>query len=95
MPKLYEYLGIAIYFWSNEHNPIHVHGEYGDDICRADIYLFNGKLLRIVFSGKLEGGKQKDFEKFVRAHIDDIVNKWGEFFLKRKHIQPEIVTKKI
>ena len=26
MPKLYEYLGIVVYFYSNEHEPIHVHG---------------------------------------------------------------------
>ena len=27
MPKLFEYLGIVILFYSNEHEPIHVHGE--------------------------------------------------------------------
>ncbi len=28
MPKLYEYLGIVIFFYSNEHEPVHVHGRY-------------------------------------------------------------------
>ncbi|HRE09229.1 MAG TPA: DUF4160 domain-containing protein [Ignavibacteria bacterium] len=28
MPKLYEYLGIVVMFYSNEHTPIHVHGNY-------------------------------------------------------------------
>jgi hypothetical protein len=28
MPKLYEYLGILIFFYCNEHKPIHVHGRY-------------------------------------------------------------------
>lgn len=28
MPKIYEYLGIMIMFYSNEHEPIHVHGKY-------------------------------------------------------------------
>ena len=28
MPKIYEYLGIIIMFYSNEHKPIHVHGKY-------------------------------------------------------------------
>jgi hypothetical protein len=26
MPKLYEYMGIIVPFYSNEHEPIHVHG---------------------------------------------------------------------
>ena len=28
MPKIFEYLGIIIMFYSNEHEPIHVHGKY-------------------------------------------------------------------
>lgn len=25
LPKIYEYFGLIFYFWSNEHEPIHVH----------------------------------------------------------------------
>lgn len=28
MPKLYEYFGVVVYFFSREHEPIHVHGKY-------------------------------------------------------------------
>ena len=28
MPKLYEYFGLVIFFYSNEHEPIHVHGAW-------------------------------------------------------------------
>ena len=28
MPKLYEYLGLDVFFYSNEHQPVHVHGKY-------------------------------------------------------------------
>ena len=30
MPKLYEYMGIEIFFWSDEHEPIHIHAQYGN-----------------------------------------------------------------
>lgn len=30
MPKLYEYFDIVVYFFSREHEPIHVHGKYQD-----------------------------------------------------------------
>ena len=26
MPKLYEYFGLIILFYANEHEPVHVHG---------------------------------------------------------------------
>ena len=29
MPKIFEYLGILIFFYSNEHEPIHVHAKKG------------------------------------------------------------------
>ena len=28
MPKLYEYFGLIFLFYSQEHDPIHVHGKY-------------------------------------------------------------------
>jgi CMP-N-acetylneuraminic acid synthetase len=27
MPKLYEYFGLIVMFYANEHEPIHVHGK--------------------------------------------------------------------
>jgi len=44
MPKLYEYLGIIIMFYSNEHEPVHVHGKHGGKECKAEIILHNGKV---------------------------------------------------
>lgn len=36
MPKLYEYFGLIILFYSNEHEPIHVHGKYQDQESKMD-----------------------------------------------------------
>lgn len=30
MPKIFEYLGFVFFFYSNEHEPIHVHVIHGD-----------------------------------------------------------------
>ena len=48
MPKLYEYLGIVVFFWSNEHEPIHVHGEYQGREIRAEIIVQDGKIVEIL-----------------------------------------------
>ena len=42
MPKLYEYFGLVILFYSNEHEPVHVHGKYQGTESKADIILENG-----------------------------------------------------
>ncbi len=40
MPKIFEYLGILIFFYSNEHEPIHVHAKKGEyeskAVCRQN-----------------------------------------------------------
>ena len=35
MPKLYEYFGLVVFFYANEHEPIHVHGEFQGGHARA------------------------------------------------------------
>ena len=35
MPKLYEYFGLIVMFYANEHEPVHVHGKcQGRDIVQ-------------------------------------------------------------
>jgi len=98
MPKLYEYLGIVLFFYSNEHEPIHVHGKYNGKETKAEIHFFGGKIKEIVLKDKgpgLEPKKRKEFEEFVRAHATDIVEKWIDYFVKKKPIAPKIITQKV
>jgi hypothetical protein len=100
MPKLYEYFGLVVFFYTNEHEPIHVHGEFQNGHARAEILLKDGKIIRIVFSnvrGKhpLPGNKMKDFKALVNAKADDIVRRWVEYFVLKKHNKPEVITRKI
>ena len=100
MPKLYEYFGLVVFFYTNEHQPIHVHGEFQGGYARAEFFLKDGKILRIVFSnitGKrpLPAAKLKDFRLLVKAKADDIVRRWIECFVFKKHIAPEIISRKL
>ena len=100
MPKLYEYLGIVIYFYSNEHEPIHVHGKHAGRESRAEIILENGRVVGVLVSsipGKrpLEGAKLRDFEAFVNARAEEIVERWIDFFVNNVRSKPEIITRRI
>ncbi len=99
MPKLYEYFGLVVFFYTNEHEPIHVHGEFQNGWARAEIFLKNGKIVRILFSNvkgrnPLPRNKMKDFRTLVSAKADDIVRRWIEYFVFKKHNKPEIITRK-
>lgn len=100
MPKLYEYFGLVVFFYANEHEPIHVHGEFQGGHARAEILLKDGKVVRIVFStirGKppLPAGKLKDFQTVVRARAEDIVRRWVDFFVFKRHNKPEVINRKL
>ena len=100
MPKLYEYFGLVVFFYTNEHQPIHVHGEFQGGHARAAIVLKDGKVVRIVVSavaGKkpLPAGKLKDFRALVNAKAEDIVRRWVEYFVFKKHNKPEVITRKL
>jgi hypothetical protein len=78
MPTLYVYLGICVLFFSNEHEPIHVHGRYQNMERKAEIIVRNGVVVDIVFK-HVKGRKQMslaqqlDFETLERKKADDIV----------------------
>ncbi|MSU63038.1 MAG: DUF4160 domain-containing protein [Pedosphaera sp.] len=100
MPKLYEYFGLVVFFYANEHDPIHVHGEFQGCQARAEIILKDGTVIQIIFSNvkgrpPLAGAKMKDFQALVRAKADDIVRRWVDFFVFKKHNKPEIITRKV
>ena len=100
MPKLYEYFGLIILFYSNEHEPIHVHGKYQGKESKAEIIFEDGKFIevRIVdVSGKepLDSQNMKKFRKLVETYRDDIVRKWVDFFVYNRSISSEKITKKL
>lgn len=48
MPKIFEYLGIIIFFYSNEHEPVHVHATKGEKESRAEVEIIDGKIHSII-----------------------------------------------
>jgi hypothetical protein len=100
MPKLYEYFGLIILFYSNDHEPIHVHCKYQNTESKAEIIFEDGKFIevRIVnVKGKkpLDSQNMKKFKKLVEYYRDDIVRKWVDFFVYNKPVVSEVITKKI
>jgi hypothetical protein len=98
MPKIFEYLGIILFFYSNEHEPIHVHATHGEFESKAEFYIINGKVseirIKLVKDRKpLKGSKLKDFEKFLEVYANKIVEKWVDYFVYHKDVEFEKISK--
>ena len=100
MPKLYEYFGLIVMFYSNEHEPVHVHGKFQGRESRAEIILLDGAIAEIRYSGisgraPLDSNEMRFFQEIVTVKADEIVSKWIDFFVLHKSITPERITRRL
>lgn len=100
MPKLYEYFGLIVMFYSNEHESVHVHGKFQGRESRAEIILVNGVVHEIVYTtvagrAPLANSELRYFQELVTAKADEIVAKWIDFFVLHKSVSPERITKRL
>jgi hypothetical protein len=100
MPEIYEYFGLIFYFYSNEHDPIHVHVKKGDKETIFELIIFNDVLTEIRIRkrrGKemLSATDERKTKDFILFYADEIVKKWIQYFVlksavKRVHIKTRI-----
>ena len=100
MPKIFEYLGIIFFFYSNEHYPIHVHARKGEFESKAEFLIENGVIVEIVItnvqgSEPLNGSDLKEFRVFLKNFSKQIVDKWVDYFVYNKSVSCEKITKRL
>ena len=100
MPKIYEYLGFIFYFYSNEHEPIHVHVAKAERESIFEIILELGQLVKITkrkstSKPALTAKEEKEVLIFIKKYYIKIVDKWINFFVLRNVVKMTKVNKKI
>lgn len=99
MPKIYEYFGIVFLIYTDDHEPVHVHAQYGDAENKIELYYANGQLIDVVFQrvrGKAElpSVQQGKTEQFVPEYHEGIVSKWNDVQVFKRKPKFEKITKK-
>jgi hypothetical protein len=91
-PLLDTYKGISISFYSNEHDPIHVHGYYQGRMMgmKAEIHIKEGKVQKIIFKNitkkPLPARQKRDFETYINKNADSIIENWINYHILHKPI---------
>ena len=85
-------------FYSKEHEPVHVHAKYAGRESKAEFTIKDRQIVKITIkkvSGKLPliGSEKKEFEKFVNAYGQQIVQKWVDFFVYGANVEMEEINK--
>ena len=100
MPKIFEYFGLIFYFYSNEHEPIHVHVKHGDKESIFELIMMNGALVSINIRKKsgvdsLSSKDQRTVEAFIRKYNKNIISKWVKFFVMKQQVRSTNITTKL
>lgn len=77
MPEIFRMFGLRFFFWSREHEPIHVHVESSDGEAKFDI------LSECVVLKENNGVKPKDIklaESILEENKELAISKWNEYF---------------
>ncbi|MEW5800820.1 MAG: DUF4160 domain-containing protein [bacterium] len=87
-------------FYSNEHEPVHVHGKYQGRESKAELIIENGKVTDVIMKSvkgrsPLLSRELKYFEELVVAYADKIVQKWIDYFVLHKEIVCENIETRI
>ncbi|MBD5366141.1 MAG: DUF4160 domain-containing protein [Bacteroides sp.] len=77
MPTLFILLGFRFFFWSNEHEPIHVHISKGD--CEAK---YNVETLQLIENYGFKKNELRLIESILEENKEIIIERWGEYFKK-------------
>ena len=99
MPKLYEYFGLIVMFYANEHEPVHVNGKSQGREARAKFIIINGVVNEINYTDvtgrpPLQPNEIRYFKEIVSNKSDEIVAKWIDFFVLHKSIISENITRR-
>ncbi|MCH5308785.1 MAG: DUF4160 domain-containing protein [Prevotella sp.] len=100
MPKIFEYFGFIFYFYSNEHEPIHVHVMHGGRESIFDLIMQNGELAELHVRQKsgaeeLSEKEKKTADEFIRKYHKNIIDKWIKFFVLKQTVRSTNIKKKI
>jgi hypothetical protein len=100
MPKIFEYFGFIFFFYSNEHEPIHVHVTHQGCQSIFELIMQNGELAEIRVREKagedpLPSKDQKIAEAFIKKYSKNIIAKWVKFFVMRQAVKSTTIKTKL
>jgi len=99
-PKILEYQGIVVKFFSDEHEPIHVHCVYGEYQTKVELHM-KDKMVTDIKYKKVRGyelipeKKMKDVKLLIEEFKYEIVTTWINFFVYHTEVKCLKVTKKL
>ena len=79
MPEIFRFFGFVFFFYSREHEPLHVHVEGNGGSARF-VYDDNNSRFNLAESNGIKTGDLKRIARIVDDNADIIVQTWNRYF---------------
>ena len=77
MPVIFRFYGFSFFFYSREHEPLHVHVEGKGGAAK---YVWNGTAFEALEIQEIKPSDVKKIKKVSDENADIIVKRWKEYF---------------
>lgn len=79
MPEVFRFFGYSFFFYSREHEPLHIHVEGNGGIAKFE---WNGTQFILNEQQGIKISDLKKIEKVINDNADLIVLRWNQYFNK-------------
>lgn len=77
MPELFRAFGFSFFFFSREHEPIHIHVMGNDGTAK---YVWDGRMFILQEVHNIKLGDRRKIEAMIDENSDLIIKRWEELF---------------
>ena len=75
MPEVFRFYGFSFFFYSKEHEPIHIHVEGNNGMAKFD---WDGEQFVLVEKHNIKAGDMKKIKFAIDENADIIISRWNE-----------------
>jgi len=79
MPTIFRFFGMQFYFWSNEHEPVHIHVRKGRSLAKFEIE----PNVELIDNKGFKPQELKLAENIIEENKDVILTNWETYFNKK------------
>ena len=77
MPEIFRFFGFSFFFYSREHDPLHVHVEGNGGIAKFEL---NGSRFVLSENRGIKPGDLKKIKVVIEENADIIIDQWNKHF---------------
>ena len=79
MPEIFRFSGFSFFFYSREHEPLHVHVEGNGGMAK---FIWNGTEFELCEKQGIKANDYRKKKKAIDENADIIISRWKKYFEK-------------